>query len=287
VGYDSVSCARLICDTTKEREPKLPIWTLITVTYNNADELRDFWQNPPPSSVEWIVVDNNSEDESVATARSRGATSVIRLGRNCGFGFANNVALSIARGKYVAFVNPDITVDYDSLQRLSMAIDEHGGLVAPQLVNPDGSLQPNGRGFPTLQHKLGNRKYVCWAIGAALAGSRSTIQELGGWSQRFFIYYEDSEICLRAWRSGKRVEIDGSVRWIHGWARATTSFHLKPWMHEWASMLKFYSMYRDLFWFESVARRRYAEIYSHMGQVSSLPVTVNPGAASSLGRQRG
>jgi N-acetylglucosaminyl-diphospho-decaprenol L-rhamnosyltransferase len=269
----------------------LTTWSLITVSFNSGDQLRKFWTSGrPPDNIEWIVVDNQSADNSVAIAKQAGATHVIRLGKNRGFGFANNVGLSIAQGEYIAFVNPDVRVDFGSLDILKSAIDRRGSLVAPQLVNIDGTLQPNGRGFPTLQNKIGNRtgrrigryfitadsttsRYVCWVIGAAISGRRQTFEQMNGWDERFFIYYEDSDICLRAWALGVPVELIGSVNWMHGWKRETTNFRLSPWVHEVASMSKFYWRYPYLSWFESLARKKYGGIYQLMGAEAVTPRT--------------
>lgn len=232
-------------------------WSIITVAYNSAEILRDHWTSPIPEGVEWIVVDNNSTDSSAATARELGA-KVIELGSNAGFSAANNRGLSAAGGKYIAFVNPDVIVQWDSLGELEALIDTSGGLVAPQLVNPDGSLQPNGRGAPSLMNKVRNRtnataestyqvtanrgeiKYVAWLIGAVVAGASETMLQLEGWDESYFLYYEDKDLSLRAWRSGVPVLLDGNVSWIHSWARATKNFAWAPWKREIASAFTFY-----------------------------------------------
>lgn len=238
------------------------MWTFITVTYNNAQTLEDFWVGDIPAWAEWIVVDNSSSDGTAQVAERLGATRVISMTSNVGFGAANNVGLRAARGQYIAFTNPDVTVDFGSMKVLACAIDRTGGIVGPQLINPDGSLQPNGRGLPTLASKIRNRLpvrfhvsgyqllaqagqslRVDWLIGAAVLGRKETFDSLGGWDERFFIYYEDSDIGLRAWLAGLSVEIVGDANWIHGWARETTGFCFEPWKREIASMAKFYTKY--------------------------------------------
>lgn len=241
------------------------LWTFITVTYNNATTLEDFWVGEMPAWAEWIVVDNSSADGTVQVAEQLGATRVISLDSNVGFGAANNVGLRAARGQYIAFTNPDVTVDFESMGVLARAIDRTGGIVGPQLLNPDGSLQPNGRGLPTLASKIRNRlpdKFhvpgyqllaragqslrVDWLIGAAVLGRKESFDSLGGWDERFFIYYEDSDIGLRTWLAGFSVEIVGDANWTHGWARETTRFRLEPWKRELASMAKFYAKYPSM-----------------------------------------
>ncbi|MGO4234685.1 glycosyltransferase family 2 protein [Pseudarthrobacter sp. YAF2] len=233
-------------------------WSIITVSYNSAEVLEQHWQTDIPAGVEWIVVDNCSTDSSVATAKDLGAR-VIELEKNAGFSAANNIGLRESLGEYVAFVNPDVVVGWESLQDLELLINESGGLVSPQLLNPDGSKQPNGRGAPSLSSKIRNRlnsntgstyqvlanegetKYVAWLIGAVIAGSAASFVALRGWDESYFLYYEDKDISLRAWRHGIPVLLCGDVTWKHSWARATKHFSFGPWKREIASGLRFYS----------------------------------------------
>jgi N-acetylglucosaminyl-diphospho-decaprenol L-rhamnosyltransferase len=253
-------------------------WSLITVTFNSEDALQTFWSRPP-EGVEWIVVDNASSDQTVSVAEDLGAT-VIRLSKNIGFGSANNIGLSRSGGEHIAFVNPDVSVDYASLADLNKAVADGTRLVSPQLLNPDGSLQPNGRGFPLIINKLRNRgsgattlqnnyllyanpgevRAVCWFIGAAVAGNRRAFERLNAWDPRFFIYYEDSDICLRAWKIGISCQVTGDVRWTHGWARETTSFKWAPWKRELASMVKFYTRYPAMVLGNRSARRQFPAV---------------------------
>src|SRR5690606_31280810 len=108
--------------------------------------------------------------------------------------------------------------------------------VAPQLLNADGTLQPNGRGAPFLAHKVLNRlarrpqhngyqvfskpgeqRNTFWVIGAAVLASAETFRSIDGWNERFFLYYEDKDICIRAWQNKLPVTLDGDAQWAHGW----------------------------------------------------------------------
>jgi GT2 family glycosyltransferase len=266
-------------------------WTLITVTYNSELALRRFFQgNPPLANVEWIVVDNASADSSVEVAREYGAR-VIALQENLGFAAANNVGLRASQGQYVGFVNPDVGVNFCDLARLRDHLESNGDrLLAPQLVNTDGSLQPNGRGVPTLLRKLGNRigrgssdgyqlyavdsrdLYVSWVIGAAVFSHRRTFERLGGWDERFFVYYEDHDLGLRAWAAGIPVVVTGGVRWMHGWARETLGFKLRPWLLEGHGAVMFFSRYPGLLLSARLLGRRHAGMRAFVGRkVWSVP----------------
>lgn len=243
-----------------------PIWSLITVTYNSAHALETFWSPVRLGKcVEWLVVDNASTDRSREIATQLGAR-VIALDVNRGFGAANNLAFRASTTPYVCFVNPDVTPLVADLPRLEALLDsEERLLVAPQLLNGDGSRQPNGRGVPSLLHKVLHRvrpglvertyqRYaahgevveVDWVMGAALAGRRDWLRSLGPWDERFFVYYEDSDLGLRNSRAGGRTVVMGDVRWPHGWQRDTTTANWRAWRRELPSMVKFYSRYPGL-----------------------------------------
>lgn len=268
----------------------MPIpWTLITVTYNSSKALRKYWSGELPLGVEWIVVDNGSTDSSVEVARALGAI-VIESGRNLGFSAANNKGLKRARGNYVAFVNPDVRVEFADLERLADRIDRCGGLVSPQLMNDDGSEQPNGRGAPFLLHKVLNRlpggshlhdkyllfadrnqeRYAFWLVGAVVAGSSKTFALLGGWNERFFLYYEDKDISIRAWQIGLPVVLSGQFRWTHGWARETRRFRLTPWAREISSLATFYCIYPEFLFGARWARKRHPEASLRAGETLSI-----------------
>src|SRR5690606_125956 len=134
-------------------------WSLVTVTYNSADDLVRFWSgfDGAPSGCESTVGDNASSDGSADAAGRLGAV-VIRQGKTLGFSAAKNIGFQRSSGEYVAFVNPDVEARFDGLEVLREHLAENPThLVSPQLVNTDGTPQPNGRGMPYLAHKVLNR----------------------------------------------------------------------------------------------------------------------------------
>lgn len=230
---------------------------LITVTYNSASTLTEFWRDHPAGPYPWIVVDNASRDGSARTARDLGAR-VLELPVNRGFSAANNIGVGAVDADVLVFCNPDVTVTPDGIAALADGARRYGGIVAPQLVNPDGTLQENGRGMPFLTRKVkhllrvADERYqrlarpgelvdVVWTMGAALAITRPAFDALGGWDDGFFVYYEDADLGLRAWQQGMTVRVDGDVRWRHGWGRETgRGFSARAWRLELASAWRFY-----------------------------------------------
>ncbi|MGK5738660.1 glycosyltransferase family 2 protein [Micromonospora sp. URMC 103] len=267
-------------------------WSVVTVTYNSADTLRRCWRGAE-KPYEWIVVDNRSADDSAAVAEELGAR-VIRLDENVGFAKANNVGVREAAGEYLLFANPDLEIRPDGLDVLKRHLDAHGGLVAPQLLSSEGVPQPNGRGFPYATAKLGNRKiwplsrlhasyrmvakpgevfYVAWLMGAAVAGRTRDLVEIGGWNEEFFLYYEDHELGLRAWRHGLPVALLGDVQWTHHWGRATNTFRWsKAHTLELQSARTFFGMFPEFLIGLPPASRRHREAARLIGSsVSHAP----------------
>lgn len=239
---------------------------IVTVTYNSERDLAKNWADADvEDDVNWISVDNASGDDSAALAREMGAR-VIELPRNVGFSAANNVGAAQANVDCLVFVNPDVRVTRVGVRELVDIAMERNAVVAPQLINPDESLQENGRSAPFLYRKVahflgtkvsrdqyeitagpGELKEVSWVIGAALVIPTAIFRDLCGWDSKFFVYYEDADICLRARTLGYSVLLSGSTRWVHGWGRATRrSFSWRAWRHEVASGLRFYLRYPRL-----------------------------------------
>ena len=235
------------------------MWSLITVTYNSANRLREYWADIELSDqYEWIVVDNGSTDDSISVAVGLGAR-VIETGENLGFSRANNIGLRAARGDLILFANPDLRVRTSDLPDLAQIIDRRGGLVSPRLTSPDGNYQYNGRGWPFLPWKVRNRlsasgaptdylrpateeEYanVAWLTGASVAARRVDFELVDGWDESYFLYNEDVAIGLMARRCGLAVGIATQISWVHGWAREPAKWRLKPMLRELSSTFEFY-----------------------------------------------
>lgn len=176
---------------------------------------------------EVIVVDNGSSDGSVSLVRERFPQARLILNSdNLGFGVSNNKALSAANGKYVLFLNTDVILTEDVISNLMGFMDGHpkAALCTPSLIREDGSLQETYISFPGLFTELFGRfphkkqKGPCKveAIrGACMMGRRDVITGLGGFNERYFLFLEETDLCLRLKRSGYEVWYVPDVKVYH------------------------------------------------------------------------
>jgi GT2 family glycosyltransferase len=213
--------------------------SVVIVTYNSRavigrclDSLR---AHAPRSSHEVIVVDNASQDGTAdLVEREHPWARVIRRANNGGLSAAINDGVAAASGRYVMQLNPDTRADGDVLTPLAGYLERHPdvGIVAPKLLNDDGSLQLSCRAFPGYTTALFNRysvltkllpgnrysrdylmagfdhaseRDVDWVSGAALMFPRPVFDRLGGWDAGFFMFNEDVDFCRRAHDAGYRV----------------------------------------------------------------------------------
>ncbi|PIR94661.1 hypothetical protein COT97_00170 [Candidatus Falkowbacteria bacterium CG10_big_fil_rev_8_21_14_0_10_39_11] len=193
---------------------------------------------------EIIVVDNDSRD-NIVNDLSQYAPDVkfVSSAKNIGMGGGNNIGIKVASGKYIIVMNPDIFVFKDSLQLLYNFIHQNPdiGLAAPRLLNPDRSLQHTcyewyGSLTPLYRRTfLGRMKFaqkdldrfimkdfdhqsirdVSWCQGSCFIVSKKVFDQVGLFDDRFFMYFEDTDLCRRMWNNNFRVTYVGTIEVIH------------------------------------------------------------------------
>jgi len=196
-------------------------------------------ESPPQVSYDIIVVDNASTDDSVRWLRSDEAKMCLgkaRLGvlenaENLGFSRANNQGIAHSEAPFLFLLNSDTEVRPGAIDALiaTLKSDERAGMCGPRLVNPDDSLQPSVYRNPPAAWEIllsGSRLYrllpagvrgelllgghwdharrrrVPRLSGAAMMVKREVIDSVGGLDERFHMYGEDVEWCLRIARTG-------------------------------------------------------------------------------------
>jgi N-acetylglucosaminyl-diphospho-decaprenol L-rhamnosyltransferase len=190
-----------------------------------------------------IVVDNASTDGSLELAQ-RAGVEVIQRVHNDGFGAAANAGIRITTGSVVALLNPDIRFDQEDMPaRLAEHFaDSRVGIAAPRLLLPSGLTQDSARVIPTpfdlLLRRLGKRfmgairptevAEVPWVVGACVFLRRSAFDSVGGFDERFMIYFEDVDLCVRLKYRGWKIILDPYVVALH-WHRAASRRSILSW----------------------------------------------------------
>ncbi len=169
-------------------------------------------------AVHVVVIDNASADQTAdAFAEALPQARLIELPRNVGFGAGHNAARG--ESELLLLLNPDCSIDESSLAQLIGVLDETPsvGAVSPQLVNTDGSLQVTARNafFRKPRLVVSEAGPVEWLSGACLLIRRTAWEALGGFDSRYFLFYEDDDLCLRLQQAKWQCWFAPSARAVH------------------------------------------------------------------------
>ena len=252
------------------RERQVSQVSVVVVNFMTEELLRPCLESLRGSTsldLEVIVVDNS---------RGRGAKEIladccpdaklIENARNVGYARAVNQGLAASDSEFVLIVNPDTVADPGALDRLLEVAGSlpEAGIVAPKLLNPDGTVQMSCRHFYTLKTIILRRTFlgrifkdstsvrrhlmldwdhsstaeVDWVIGAAMLVRRVAVAEVGPMDERFFLYFEDVDWCYRMHAAGWKVYYCPASKLVHHYRRQSAQArfgkakraHLESWL---------------------------------------------------------
>jgi GT2 family glycosyltransferase len=228
-----------------------PEVTAIIVNYNAGDELRQALQsiasNLGPSSWEAVVVDNASTDGSADIAREfQPHATLLRNTENVGFGRAVNQGLAVARAPLVLVMNPDCRLEADAYATLSRELQRYSAcaIAGPRILDPGGTEQGSARGDPDMLTGLFGRSAVLqrllpglgiatrnvvpssavpageslpvdWLSGACMLARADALRGVHGFDERYFLYWEDADLCRRLRAAGQHVRYVPSAAAVH------------------------------------------------------------------------
>lgn len=198
------------------------------VTYNSAKHIEACIKSVKAAGLSNIaVVDSASRDRTVDILSDIGV-SYMPLQKNKGFGYAANRAAELLNTEYVLFLNPDSALLPEAIQHLSETVDQYpaSGIIGMLLCDGSGKSEDMAYGDePTLikiilrhlEHKkIQNSPFsVDWVSGGALLISKKIFQEVNGFDEEFFLYWEDIDLCRRVREKGYPVLIDPTARVAH------------------------------------------------------------------------
>lgn len=239
--------------------------TVVFVSHNSSRDLAraldSLRRSAAGGAVRILVVENGAEAAAARAVCDRSGAELVVPGRNLGYGPAANQAAGVVTSEYLAVANPDVVFGPETLRELADFLDRHpdAGVVAPQLVYPDGSPQPSARRRPGLRYLLAGRRSplarlrrrpsraarefqylgseaaveplaVDAVVGCFMLFRRRAFEEVGGFDPGYFMFAEDIDICLRLaprWRVyllpfSRLVHVVGASRRR---ARSFTEFH--------------------------------------------------------------
>lgn len=212
--------------------------TVVIVNYNTGkllqecvDSIAGITNNLKSPKTEIIVVDNNSSDES---GNIKGDVQLIKNNSNPGFSVANNQGIKKAKGEYVLLLNPDTEIKKDALQELLdfAKKTQNVGVVGAKLILPDGSTQKSVFRFPSIINAVkefwfGESVYSSYAplgnipqevdgvVGAAFLITPKALEKVGLLDEKYFMYFEDLDYCLRVHKAGLEVYYLPTAQVIH------------------------------------------------------------------------
>lgn len=238
------------------RENRLGATAVVTVTYNSGRYLSGFLlslRSSEPEKPLTVVADNGSSDEDGLSASCREFDAVfLPLGENLGYGGAINRAVATLPPEVetIVIANPDVEFRDGAVSALVAALEasDDVGSVGPAVLNSDGSVYPSARRLPSLRTGIGHAlfgrvfpknpwtsRYLAddipstetreagWLSGSCLAVRRSAFEQIGGFDDGFFMYFEDVDLGFRLGKNGWRNLYVPSAAVLHTGAHSTTS----------------------------------------------------------------
>jgi GT2 family glycosyltransferase len=228
--------------------------SIIIVNWNTSDLLRNCLRSIQDYrgnlSVQAIVVDNNSSDDSrEMVARCFPNVTLVNSGRNLGFARGNNLGLAHARAPLVLFLNPDTEIKAGALDLMARFMRDNPtvGAMGCKIRNISGTIQRLGlqwvpsplteflkfiavsdrtyerlpRFFPC--HDPEKSGYVIKLFGACLLVRRPVMEQVGPFDEQFFMYCEDVDLCCRITRAGWKLYYLSDAEILHLGGGASSS----------------------------------------------------------------
>lgn len=180
---------------------------------------------------------------------------VINNVRPKGFSANHNTAFSISSSEYFCVLNPDIRLTSNPFPVLIACFENKNiGVTAPKVISPEGELEDSVRPFPTpfsimakalnfgkkqyIEHEMTNRPH--WVAGMFMLFQNTVFRTVGGFDERYFLYYEDVDICARLKLSGYNIEFCPNATVVHD-AQRRSHRDLKYLLGHLSSMARYFT----------------------------------------------
>jgi GT2 family glycosyltransferase len=275
--------------------------SIVCVNWNSVDYLREciasIYENTHGISFEIIVVDNASPQGGVEVLKDEfPEITILKSSKNIGFAAANNLGFKESSGEYVLFLNPDtklmgptINILLDRMKALPDA-----GIVGCKMLNTDLSVQITSiQKFPTILNQIVNSEHLqlrwpgcpLWDIaplfseqtqpikvevipGACMLIRRSVFEQVGGFSEDYFMYAEDLDLNYKLKQAGYTNYYVGEAAIVHHGGKSSSQQAVS----QWSTMMKYRAMTR---YYRKTRGRFYEAMYrTAMGGVAVARLTL-------------
>ncbi len=205
-----------------------------------------------------VVTQNVNEKVIDIPAGLRSRTIVLNNERPQGFGQNHNAAFRHCSTPFFCVLNPDIRLIQDPFpELLSQVVGTTTALVSPMIVDSNGNIEDSARRFPTPlglvlralgvdsgAHRTDQKQlFPDWVAGMFMLFKSADFMSIGGFDEKYFLYCEDTDICLTLRQMGKRVQLTSFARAIHDAQRTSRKnprymmWHIKSLFRLWAKHL--------------------------------------------------
>ncbi|HPZ00218.1 MAG TPA: glycosyltransferase family 2 protein [Clostridiales bacterium] len=274
------------------KNPQNSVVSTCIVTYNNEAKIgacvASILDNVKLKSFTLYVVDNGSTDHTCSLLKERFSEDsrfvLLETGENCGFGAGHNKVLPLIQSDYHCVINPDILLKDDVVEKMVTYMNAHPDVVqlSPRICFPDGKDQILGKRYPNLLYLIAShfrdkednhpnfllRRYAMLnkgfnapfaiknATGCFMIFRTDAFQKLGGFDDRYFMYFEDCDITREMNHLGKVLYFPSAVVY-HAWERSSKSDDKLLLVHI-MSMLKYYVK-----WYTGPLKRILTKVLMH------------------------
>jgi GT2 family glycosyltransferase len=246
--------------------PTAPAADVIIINYRSYDELDRCLasiQRDRSRVNRVVIVDHDCDTASATRIATRYPwAELVERSTNEGFATGVNIGARLTNGEFFLIVNPDCTVSNGAFGRLIdfVASRPDTAIVAPRILNADGTIQGSARRFPGFTTVFAGRSSwltktfprnplsrmnlpaldagqepvdADWVSGACMVVRRAAFEQAGGMDENFFLYWEDADLCRRLWQRGWRttylpgptVVHMGGRSSIHAYRDSLVAFH--------------------------------------------------------------
>lgn len=237
--------------------PQTPSVAVIVTHYKSPDALRasleSLRDHADLRDTEVVVADSETQPGTEALVKELvPQTRYLGFDDDVGYAVSVNAALEVTTAPLIMVINADVRIEHGTLEELQAALvsDEQLGLVAPLLSYDDGTPQVSAFRFYRPTTVLHRRTFTGdtpwgraalarftepgveasrstspvtadWVLGAAIMIRRSALENVGLFETRYFMYFEDVDICLRLWHGGWKVAAVPTAHACHTYGKAS------------------------------------------------------------------